>query len=134
MWSAFHRAIFTIAMTLVKLSIVADRLWEVLSSRIAADDLGILFQEGIHHFDQLASNAHDHSGLPAIRLPFLIVDALSRNESCVELGPLCVSIDQVADDKKHHLFGCSCSRMGQLHPIERRFPTDPSSGPTPSRI
>src|SRR6266702_2969557 len=93
MWSAFHRAIFTIAMTLVKLSIVADRLWEVLSSRIAADDLGILFQEGIHHFDQLASNAHDHSGLPAIRLPFLIVDALSRNESCVELGPLQVGFE-----------------------------------------
>src|SRR5258708_16195113 len=75
------------------------RLWQNL-----AEYFCICFEQGIHGFDQLP---RDTTYDPQFSFPLarsLIIRALRFDEPIIQFGPLRVSVDQVRDNQKHHLF------------------------------
>ena len=117
----FERTILPIAMTLVKFWIVEDRVWWDLSWWDLAQDLCVLFQQGIDHLGHLARNANQDLEFPAIGSFSLVIPAHPGNQALVEFGPCALlSLDRIGDDQEHGLLHRPCPRVSQLIAVEGR--------------
>ena len=117
----FERTILPIAMTLVKFWIVEDRVWWGLSWWDLAQDLCVLFQQGIDHLGHLARNANQDLEFPAIGSFSLVIPAHPGNQALVEFGPFALlSLDRIGDDQEHGLLHRPCPRVSQLIAVEGR--------------
>lgn len=82
-------------------------------------NLPIHFQKGIDKGDHLASDPSNNFELSLVGASPLIIHALERDQAFVNLRPLAIHTNGIANNQEHHLFDRPCSALGEVVSIQR---------------
>src|SRR5258706_738872 len=114
-----HRLVFSLPMSPMHLWIVQQRRRRFLSLWNLPKRLGVLLEQGVDHFGNLASQAaHDHE-LSFVGSRAFVPAALDRNQALVEPGPFTILfLDGITDDEEEHLLHGSGSSSRQFRTVQ----------------
>jgi hypothetical protein len=108
------------AMPMMHFRIIQPRGRQGVTSGNLAYRLGILFEQGIDHLDDLPGDAPHHLEFPGVATSPFVIGAFGFDQTLLEVRPFALVLPNgLSHDKKHHVLHHACPSRRQRGAIQR---------------